>query len=367
MKNRVRSKLAEIRASRGISAAEMAKRVGVTRQTIYAIEAGNYVPNTEVALRLAQELEVSVEELFALDRQREQGIASMAAELLSTSKASKGQAVRLGQVGTKWVSVPVSASPYFLPEADGIVTEQGRVAVFPSDGSARKRIVLAGCDPATSLLAHMVEKGAGVEVVHAPASSELSLRWLKEGKVHIAGSHLEDPKTAEFNLPFIHRQFGTEEIAVVTFAEWEEGLVVLKGNPKKIRSVGDLQRKNVWFMNRQPGSGSRLLLDKLLKEGGIPARSVQGYGRIAAGHLAAAYAVFSGDADCCLATRSAARAFGLGFVPLHSERYDFVFRRSTLESPAVQTFMDVLQRASLRRKLETLAGYDTSKTGTRIA
>src|SRR5262245_7694324 len=114
MKNRVRSKLAEIRTSRGLAATEIAKRVGVTRQTIYAIEAGNYVPNTEVALRLAKELEVAVEELFALDQRREQGVASMAAELLSASKATKGQAVRLGQVGTKWVSVPVSASPYFL-------------------------------------------------------------------------------------------------------------------------------------------------------------------------------------------------------------------------------------------------------------
>ena len=367
MKNRVRSKLTEIRTSRGLAAADLAKRIGVTRQTIYAIEAGNYVPNTEVALKLARELEVSVEDLFALDRRGEQGVSSMPAELLSASKAAKGQAVRLGQVGTKWISVPVSASPYFLPEADGILTDQNRVAVFPSDGSAKKRIVLAGCDPATSLLAHMVERGADVEVIHAPASSELALRWLKQGKVHIAGSHLEDPKTAEFNLPFVHREFGAEEIGVITFAEWEEGFVVARGNPKSIRTVGDLNRKNVWFTNRQPGSGSRMLLDKLLREAGIASRSVQGYTRIASGHLAAAYSVVSGDADCCVATRSAARAFGLGFVPLHSERYDFVFRRSTLETPAVQTFMDVLQRASLRRKLETLAGYDTTKTGTRIA
>lgn len=367
MNKRVRSKLAEIRGNRGIAAADIAKRIGVTRQTIYAIEAGNYVPNTEVALKLAQVLEVAVEELFALDERREQGVSSMPAEFLGTSKAAKGQAVRLGQVGAKWVSVPVSASPYFLPEADGILTDRNRVAVFPIDGGAKKRIVLAGCDPATSLLAHMVERGTGVEVVHAPASSELALRWLKEEKVHIAGSHLEDPKTAEFNLPFIRRGFGGEEIGVITFAEWEEGFVVARGNPKNIRTVGDLPRKNVWFMNRQSGSGSRLLIDKLLKGAGVTPRSVQGYSRVAAGHLAAAYAIVSGDADCCLATRSAARAFGLGFVPLHSERYDFVFRRSTLESPAVQTFMDVLQRSSLRRKLETLAGYDTSKTGTRIA
>src|SRR5678815_673725 len=302
MKNRVRSKLAEIRTSRGLSAAEIAKRVGVTRQTIYAIEAGNYVPNTEVALRLARELEVSVEELFALDQRREQGVASLPAEYLGSAKGSKGQAVRLGQVGSKWVSVPVSASPYFLPEADGVLSDLNRVTVFPSDGSTKKRIVLAGCDPATSLLAAMVERSGDVEVVHAPASSELALRWLKEDKVHIAGSHLEDPKTAEFNLPFVHREFGAEEIGVITFAEWEEGFVVVRGNPKSIRSVGDLNRKNVWFTNRQPGSGSRMLLDKLLREAGIASRSVQGYTRIASGHLAAAYSVVSGDADCCVAT-----------------------------------------------------------------
>jgi molybdate-binding protein/DNA-binding XRE family transcriptional regulator len=366
MKTRVRSKLAEIRSRRGVAAAEIARRVGVTRQTIYAIEAGNYVPNTEVALRLARELEVSVEDLFALDQLRDQGVASMPAEFLSASKAARGQAVRLGQVGTKWVSVPVSASPYFLPEADGVLTERGRVALFPGDAAAGKRIVLAGCDPATSLLAAMVEKDSGVEVVHAPASSELALRWLKEGKVHIAGSHLEDPKTAEFNLPFVRREFGPAEIGVVTFAEWEEGFVVARGNPKHIRSVGDLHRKSLSFINRQQGSGSRLLLDRLLKEASITAGSVKGYDRIAPGHLAAAYAVVSGDADCCLATRSAARAFGLDFVPIHSERYDFVLRRSMLDLPAVQSFLDVLQRASLRRRLETLAGYDASKTGTRL-
>ena len=348
--------MAEIRGSRGIAAAEIAKRVGVTRQTIYAIEAGNYVPNTEVALRLARELEVPVEELFSLAQADVAGAASLPAEFLSPSKATRGQAVRLGQVGAKWVSVPVSASPYFLPEADGIVTDRTRVAIFPSDSSVKKRIVLAGCDPATSLLAAMVEKGTGVEVIHAPASSELALRWLKEGKVHIAGSHLEDPKTAEFNVPFIRREFGKEDI----------GVVIASGNPKQINSVGDLARKNVSFINRQPGSGSRLLIDKLLREAGVKPTSIQGYNRVAAGHLAAAYAVVSGESDCCLATRSAARAFDLGFVPLRSERYDFVFRTGALESPAVQTFMDVLQRSALRRKLETLAGYDTTKTGTRI-
>src|SRR5713101_335326 len=95
--------------------------------------------------------------------------------------------------------------------------------------AAEKRLVLAGCDPAASLLAQMVEKISGIEIIPAAASSKLALGWLKEGKVHIAGSHLEDPKTREFNLPFIRKQFPDEEFSVVTFAQWAEGLVISPG------------------------------------------------------------------------------------------------------------------------------------------
>jgi molybdate-binding protein len=134
-----------------------------------------------------------------------------------------------------------------------------------------------------------------------------------------------------------------------------------------VRKIEDLAKKNVRFVNREPGSGSRALLDKLMASAGMEARRVQGYDRVAYGHLAAAYSVVSREADVCLATRSAAQAFGLHFVPLHSERYDLVMRKPVTELPAVKAFLDVLQRATLRRKLEVLAGYDTSQTGTVIA
>jgi molybdate-binding protein len=206
-----------------------------------------------------------------------------------------------------------------------------------------------------------------VEIVSAPASSKLALSWLKEGKVHIAGSHLEDPKTGEFNLPFIRKEFPDEDFNVVTFARWEEGLVITAGNPKGIRKVEDLARKNVRFINREIGSGSRALLDKLMLKVGMDANRVQGYDRVAYGHLAAAYSVVSREADVCLATHSAAKTFKLDFIPLHSERYDLVMRRGTAALPAVKAFLDVLQRATLRRKLEVLAGYDTSQTGVVVA
>ena len=371
-KTRVKNRLGEIRKSRGVGASDLARRVRVSRQTIYAIELGTYVPNTEVALNLAKEREVTVDELFTLQDSLHTAPESLAAEVLSAGTAVNGQPVRICQIGSRWVSVPVSASPYYMPEADGIIKRTGRtngradLIVFAKDEASQKRLVLAGCDPATGLLAHMVEKISGVEIVSAAASSKLALTWLSEGKVHVAGSHLEDLKTGEFNLPYIRKQFPDEEFSVVTFARWEEGFVVAPGNPKRVSKIEHLARKNVRFVNRETGSGSRGLLDKLMRKAGIDTQNVQGYDRIAHGHLAAAYCVVSREADVCVATRSAAQTFGLDFVPLHSERYDLVMRKRTADLPAVKAFLDVLQRATLRRKLEVLAGYDTSQTGTLV-
>jgi len=366
---RVRNNLSATRKARGLGAAELANKVGVTRQTIYAIEAGTYIPNTEVTLRLARELEVTVEDLFSLPQAQDGETSGASAEYLSQGPAKTGQAVRVCRVGGKWVSVPVDARPYHLPEADAVVTgsaarsKKAKLRLFCEEETASNKIVLAGCDPATSLLARMVEQLSGVEIVHAPASSQLALDWLKEGKVHIAGSHLQDSQTSEFNLPIIKRQFPNRDMAVVTFARWEEGFVVAAGNPKKIRSIEDLGRGKVKIMNRERGSGSRALLDGLIHEAGLTAKTMRGYDTVTFGHLSAAHAVMAQQADCCIATRSAAQTFGLDFIPLRSEQYDFVLERETLRLAAVQAMFDALQRAALRRKLETLAGYDTSQTG----
>ena len=372
-KTKVENRLAEIRKGRGIGASDLARRVAVSRQTIYAIEIGTYVPNTQVALHLARELEVTVDEIFSLGPAAVNSSEAIAAEVLSPSPAVKGQPVRICQVGSRWVSIPVSATPYYLPEADGIIKKTSRsngragLVVFGKEQASQKRLVLAGCDPATSLLSTMVERISGVEIVSAAASSRLALTWLKEGKVHVAGSHLEDAKTGEFNVPFVREMFPGEDMMVVTFARWEEGFVVASGNPKKVLRAEDLAKKQVRLLNRELGSGSRALLDKLLGDSGQPSTTLSGYDRVAFGHLAAAYGVMSGDADVCIATRSAAQTFGLDFVPLHQARYDLVMRKRTADLPVIKSLLDVLQRATLRRKLEVLAGYDTSQTGALVA
>lgn len=369
----IENRLGQIRKSRGIAASDLARRVNVNRQTIYAIEAGTYVPNTEVALHLARELEVTVDDLFSLSSLSANTPEALTAEVLSAAVPGAGQPVRICQVGTRWVGVPVSATPYYLPEADGVIkrmrrsTERADLVVVEKGDAAHKRLVLAGCDPAASLLANMVERITGIEIVSASASSKLALAWLKDAKVHIAGSHLEDPGTGEFNVPFVRELFPGEEMIVVTFARWEEGFAVASGNPKQIRSAGELKGRGVRLMNRERGSGVRALLDRLLDETGLTPVDVCGYDNVALGHLAAAYAVASGQADVCVATRSAAQTFGLDFVPLHQARYDFVMRKRTTELPAAKAFLDMLQRATLRRKLEMLAGYETSQTGSQVA
>jgi putative molybdopterin biosynthesis protein len=368
----VRSRLSEIRRRRGLRAAELAARAGISRQTIYAIEAGSYVPNTAVALQLARLLDAAVEDLFSLEPEAASA-TTVQAEALAATGLPSGQPARIGRLGPRYFAVPASPVPFFLPEADGVVAAPAgrsampRLEVFPAGQDWEKCLLLAGCDPAISVLARFLMRTAGVELVPAFGSSRQALQWLKAGKVHAAGSHLEDPESGEFNLPQVRRMFPREELVVVSFARWEEGLVVLPGNPKQVRGVEDLARRGVRIVNREPGSGSRLLLDRQLRDAGIAPARVAGYDSLAAGHLAAAWAVVAKEADCCLATRSAALAFGLGFVPLRTERYDLVLRKRSLEAAAVQSLLDTLSRAALRRRLEALAGYDTSVTGSVLA
>ena len=366
---KVKILLAAVRQERGFAAAELARRVGVSRQTIYAIESGSYIPNTVVALRLAHELEVSVERLFSLAGPETSPCEEVTATLLGSASEPSGRPVVLGKMKDRLIAAPVDSVPYYLPEADGIVkpsprkSSQARVHLLGAERAFEKRLFIAGCDPALSLLARMTERLAGVEVVTIPASSRRALGWLKSGFVHLAGSHLEDPASGEFNVPYLRRLMPGSQFSVFTFARWEEGFVVASRNPLGIRQAADLASRNVRIINREVGSGSRVLLDALLRRAGMSPRNVNGYGKFAAGHLAAAYAVASGAADCCLATPTAAHAFGLDFVPLHAERFDFAVRQEHLDLPAVRHLLDVLQRSNLRRKLQSLAGYDVSETG----
>lgn len=368
----VRTNLGALRQKRGISAAALARAAGVTRQTIYAMEAGSYVPNTAVALRLARALETSVEDLFALPDDSG-GAAlrrSQALLLPGSGEIEPGQPVQLCRMGKKLVASAPSPVPWYVPASDAIAAAKPRsgklnVEIHGEDGADRNRILIAGCDPGISVLARHTQ-AAGVELVLAHRNSSQALELLKENLVHIAGAHLRDEPSGESNVPAIAALFPKNSVAVISFALWEEGLVVAPGNPKGIRGVEDLARRDVTIINREKGAGSRLLLDSRLSRCGIDPKRVKGYGRTAPGHLAAAWQVRSGAADCCVATGVAARIYGLPFVPLVSERYDLAIHRTHLDLPAVQALLETLNRARFRRELEAIGGYDLKPAGRRV-
>jgi molybdate-binding protein/DNA-binding XRE family transcriptional regulator len=365
--------LATLRHKRGFSAAWLAKTTGISRQTIYAIEAGSFAPNTAVALRLARTLEVNVEDLFTLaDESSAPGLPSEHVVLLPGSDPPQpGQPVQLCRLDNLLIASPSSPVPWYFPASDAIVASEpvnGRktkVQVYHADGDFRNRILVAGCDPGISVLARHVQL-AGVELVLAHRNSSQALALLKQGRVHIAGTHLRDEGTGESNIPEITRMFPKKTVAVISFAVWEEGILTARTNPKGIRGIEDLGRKDVSIINRELGAGSRFLLDFHLQRLKIDARKVNGYQHLASGHLLAAWQVRTGAADCCIATRAASRLFGLGFIPLVSERYDLAIRRQHLDLPTIQILLDTVNRSTFRRELESIGGYDTRTAGQRM-
>lgn len=360
------SRVATLRAERGVSAARLAATAGVSRQTIYAIESGAFTPNTAVALRLARALGVKVEDLFALPEEPPATERTETVELLPGSdRIGAGQPVQLCRVGRRTVAAPPSPVNWAFPASDGVFAGPSKARVFDPDADYSHRVLVAGCDPAISILARHAAR-AGVEIVAAHRNSTGALDLLRQGMAHVAGAHLRDQRSGESNLPEIARRFPRRSAAVFSFAIWEQGIVTAHGNPKGIRSVADLARRDVTIVNREPGAGNRRLLDARLAEAGIPAAKVRGYDREAPGHLPAAWQVASGAADCCIATRAAARNFGLGFVPLTTERYDLAIRRRDLDLPPIAALLDVLGRAAFRREIENLGGYDAHVAGDRM-
>jgi molybdate-binding protein/DNA-binding XRE family transcriptional regulator len=351
----IASKLAAVRTQKAISAASLAAAVGVSRQTIYALEAGAYTPNTAVALRLARALGVTVEDLFELPqaKSRPRTVTPIAKDV------APGQPVQLCQVDDKLIAIPSAPEAWYLPASDGVLTDKTRVDLDGSEPDFSNRLLFAGCDPAMAVLARYLQP-CGIDLVLTHQNSSQSLALLKQGRVHIAGTHLRSNDAA------IAKLFPGSAVTLISFALGEEGLLTASGNPRNIKGLQDLAREDVTLINREPGSGSRTLLDRHLKRLHLDTERVNGYHLTAPGHLAAAWEVKTGRADCCIATHSAARVLGLCFIPLESVRYDLAVQKRHLKLPAMQTLFDVVNRAKFRQALHRAGGYDTSVTGARV-
>ena len=229
-------------------------------------------------------------------------------------------------------------------------------------------VVVAGCDPAIHIVDERLsrERAPG-RLLAWPMGSLAALEALKRGEVHMAGLHVVDPASGESNVPFVRKHLGGANVTLVTFAAWEAGLLVARGNPKKLRGIGDLARRGVAIVNREAGSGARLLLDERLRAAGVPPARVTGYNDEVGSHLEVGRRVAEGRADAGVGVEAIARLLDLGFVPVRTERYDLVIPTPLLDThPGVARLLDALVSRDVRAEVESLGGYDTRETGRRI-
>ncbi|GAB6875419.1 substrate-binding domain-containing protein [Thermaerobacter litoralis] len=243
-----------------------------------------------------------------------------------------------------------------------------RAALLEDPQDLDRSVLVAGCAPELSLWARTLAAGRhGARLHRLAVNSRRALELLRAGTVHAAGVHVAGGPGEPDNLAFIRAMLPGLAAVVIRLGVWEEGLLVAPGNPLGLRSVADLARPGVVVVNREPGAGSRLLLERCLAAAGIPPQAVAGFDRFVPDHLQVARAVARGEADAGVSTAAVAAAFGLGFIPLRAVAYDLVFLRPTLDEPAVQALLGTLGDAWVRRQLAALGGFDTTATGTVMA
>ncbi len=364
----LRNHLRQTRARMGLSQQDLAQMAGVTRQTISGIESGLYAPSATVALRLAKSLGCRVEDLFWL----EGDLPTVEAVPAATVPVGQTARLALARVGARWVAHPLVGDDAFRTElvpADGTGTREAQAAsmqvnLLDDPDVLQQTVVLAGCTPAISLWTQAAQRWhPGLRVHWVFANSMAALESLARGEVHMAGMHLYDQETGEHNAPFVRRVLHGRGAVLINLGVWEEGLLVRRGNPLGLHGVSDLARPQVSMVNREPGSGARHLLERLLLAAQIPPAAVQGFGRVVHNHLEVARAVAAGLADAGVSAAPVAAAFGLGFVPLHRVRYDLAVLKDALTETPVRQLLGTLHHRRVRSQLETLGGFDTAETG----
>jgi putative molybdopterin biosynthesis protein len=372
------------RQARGFSQQQLASMAGVSRQAVSAVESGHSDPSLRVALALAQALGLTVEELFG------PGEPAMPVTAVSvTPLRGKTDRVALAPVGDRFVALPLrgdtGAGLGFLPagglanpanvalaaapaapaavagpkgDGDDDVLEQ--VAVRPI-GPPRPTLVVAGCDPALPLLGPpLALLDPPVAFVWWPCGSATALRLARQGLVHAAGVHTQGDG-AEAGQPI------PDGANVVGFTAWREGFAVRPSLKAVITGLDTIARHRLRIVNREPGAEARRLLDAERVRLGLHGGDLPGYATQAAGHLQVASAVAAGLADAGVASEPAARAYGLGFVPLAEEHFSLVIPGEHAASREVQALLKVLSSPWLLAQLASLPGYDASTCGDRLS
>jgi molybdate-binding protein len=345
-----------------------------------------------ITLRLAKALGCQVEDLFWLERD----LPEIEAVLAKPVPLEQQTRVSLARVAGQWVAYPLIGKDAFRQDmipADGEAvaveglrgiskllhpegenqrqTDTNKVKVRLLDDNLEtlhNTVVIAGCAPVISLWARATERWhPQLRVQFNFANSMSALHSLCKGEAHIAGMHLYDTETGEYNTPFVRDVLAGRKAVLITLGVWEEGFLVKPGNPMGIRTATDLVERKATIVNRETGAGTRLLLEQKLQEQQIPFHDVKGFDYIVQSHQDVAQAVALGVVDAGISTASVATAFGLGFIPLHQSRYDLVILKEYLEEAPVQQLLSTLGHRMVHSQFEILGGYDISKIGEIVA
>jgi putative molybdopterin biosynthesis protein len=288
--------------------------------------------------------------------------------------------VKIGRVAGELVAAPLARGAGVLTSlvrADGLLLVPAGVEGYeagtpvevqllrPREEIEGTVIAVGSHDLALDVLGDHLRRGRpGLGLSSVNAGSLGGLQALARGEAHLAGTHLLDETSGDYNVAFVRRLLPGRRVALFCLAHRQQGLLVARGNPLGIRGVADLARDGVRFVNRQRGAGTRILLDHLLRRAGLGPEKVQGYQREVYTHLAVAAEVAAGAADAGMGILAAAHAAGLGFVPLEAERYELAVPEETWAEPGVRSLLEVASSAEFRSAMRALQGYDLRDNGT---
>lgn len=296
-----------------------------------------------------------------------------------TSPAGDDDYVRVavGKVGDRTIAAPLSRGSGVitsLVRADGIMIIPRGSQGYPAGEAVEVQLyrprrtldqtifAIGSHDLTLDLMAQYLSR-ADRRLSSANVGSLGGLIALKRGHAHLAGAHLLDPESGEYNISYIKQHLPDLPVRLITLVHRTQGLILKPGNPKSIGSLEDLARDDVSLINRQRGAGTRLLLDYHLQQLGVPAEEISGYDQEEFTHLTAAAAVLSGRADAALGIEPAARALEMDFIPLFEERYDLVMPSVYLKGPDLKPVLDLLEDPDFRRTVDAIAGYDAGSMG----
>jgi len=251
-----------------------------------------------------------------------------------------------------------------LSEGIGIGDQVEIELLRPRQEICNALLVVGSHDLTLDLISNWLKrKRTGYTLSSSHVGSLGGLMAIRRGEAHIAGIHLLDESTGDYNIPYLERLLSEIPVYLVNLVYRQQGLIVATGNPLQIQGLEDLRRPKLRFVNRQRGAGTRVLLDYELKQRSIPAAEIYGYEREEFTHMAVAVAVASGSADCGLGVLAAARALGLDFIPLVEERYDLCIPAAEWRHPGIEAVLQVLQDPDFLRTVAEQGGYDVRESG----